>query len=192
MPESMCCRVDPLPIALFSNSYGIINLLRKEEFVFARLIRTEQFTGIKQGGVVMLEAVVGVDIAKKKFDVALFMNGKFKHKTCLNNRQGFEELSQWLKKQGVERVRVCMEATGTYGDELGTYGDELATYMHDAGHTVSIVNPARIKGFAQGELLRTKNDKVDAALIARFCVAMNPVVWTPPPPEIRRLQSLVK
>jgi transposase len=44
-----------------------------------------------------LEAVVGVDIAKKKYDVALFMNGKFKHKTCLNNRQGFEELSQWLK-----------------------------------------------------------------------------------------------
>jgi transposase len=133
----------------------------------------------------MLEAVVGVDIAKKKFDVALFMNGKFKHKTCLNKRQGFEELSQWLKRQGVERVRVCMEATGTYGDEL-------ATYMHDAGHTVSIVNPARIKGFAQRELLRTKNDKVDAALIARFCVAMTPEPWTPPPPEIRRLQSLVK
>ena len=133
----------------------------------------------------MLEAVVGVDIAKKKFDIALFMEGKFKHKTCLNTRQGFEELSQWLKRQGVERVRVCMEATGTYGDEI-------ATYMHDAGHTVSIVNPARIKGFAQGELLRTKNDKVDAALIARFCVAMNPEAWTPPAPKIRRLQSLVK
>jgi transposase len=133
----------------------------------------------------MLEAVVGVDIAKKKFDVALLMNGKFKHKTCLNTRQGFEELSQWLKRQGVECVRVCMEATGTYGDEL-------ATYMHDAGHTVSIVNPARIKGFAQSELLRTKNDKIDAALIARFCVAMNPEVWTPPSLKIRRLQSLVK
>lgn len=133
----------------------------------------------------MVEAVVGVDIAKRKFDVALFMNGKFKHKTCLNTRQGFEELSQWLKRQGVERVHVCMEATGTYGDEL-------ATYMHDERHTVSIVNPARIKGFAQSELLRTKNDKVDAALIARFCVAMNPEAWTPPPPEIRRLQSLVK
>ena len=48
----------------------------------------------------MLEAVVGVDIAKKKCDVALFMNGKFKHKTCLNNRQGFEELSQWLSGKG--------------------------------------------------------------------------------------------
>ena len=27
MPESMVCRLDPLPLALFSNSYGIRNLL---------------------------------------------------------------------------------------------------------------------------------------------------------------------
>jgi transposase len=73
-----------------------------------------------------------------------------------------------------------------------TYGDELATSMHDAGHTVSIVNPARIKGFAQSELMRTKNDKVDAGLIARFCLAMHPEPWTPVPPEMRRLQSLVR
>ena len=32
----------------------------------------------------------------------------------------------------------------------------MAIYMHDAGHTVSIVNPIRIKGFAQSELMRTK------------------------------------
>ena len=64
--------------------------------------------------------------------------------------------------------------------------------MHDAGHTVSIVNPARIKGFAQSELMRTKNDKVDAGLIARFCLAMHPDPWTPAPPEIRQLQALVR
>ncbi|MGD0277654.1 MAG: transposase [Syntrophales bacterium] len=78
-----------------------------------------------------------------------------------------ETLVLWLKKQKMDRVHACLEATGTYGDEL-------ALYLHDAGHIVSIVNPARIKGFAQSELLRTKNDKVDAALIARFCLAMNP------------------
>ena len=64
--------------------------------------------------------------------------------------------------------------------------------MHDAGHAVSIVNPARIKGFAQSELMRTKNDKVDAGLIARFCLAMYPEPWTPVPPEMRQLQSLVR
>jgi transposase len=57
---------------------------------------------------------------------------------------------------------------------------------------VSIVNPARIKGFAQSELLRTKNDKVDAGVIARFCDKMRPHLWTPLSPEIRTLQALVR
>jgi transposase len=69
---------------------------------------------------------------------------------------------------------------------------ELAIYLHEAGHMVSIVNPARIKGFAQRELLRTKTDKLDAALIARFCLVMKPGPWRPPSPEIRSLRALVR
>lgn len=52
------------------------------------------------------------------------------------------------------------------------YGEALSEYLHDRGFLVSIVKPARIKGFAQSELIRTKTDKTDAALIARFCVAI--------------------
>ena len=133
----------------------------------------------------MSESILGVDIAKRKFDAALLINDKLKHKVFKNNQEGFTELSSWLEKQGVGHIHVCMEASSTYGDEL-------ATSMHDAGHTVSIINPARIKGFAQSELMRTKNDKVDAGLIARFCHAMHPEPWTPVPPEMRRLQSLVR
>jgi transposase len=133
----------------------------------------------------MKEPILGVDIAKKKFDVALLVNDKQKHKVFTNNQEGFGELLGWLKKKGVEHVHLCLEASSTYGDEL-------ATYMHDAGHTVSIVNPARIKGFAQSELMRTKNDKVDAGLIARFCLAMHPEPWAPAPPEMRQLQALVR
>ena len=122
---------------------------------------------------------------KKKFDAALLVNDKLKHKVFRNDQEGFAELCLWLKKQGVDHVHVCMEASSTYGDEL-------ATRLHDQGHAVSIVNPARIKGFAQSELLRTKNDKVDAGLIARFCLAMHPEPWTPVPPGMRRLQALVR
>jgi transposase len=95
------------------------------------------------------------------------------------------ELNSWLKKHGGEHSRVCMEASSTYSEEL-------ATYLHDTGHTVSVVNPARIKGFAQSELLRTKNDKVDAGVIARFCHKMRPDLWIPLPPEIRQLQALIR
>lgn len=133
----------------------------------------------------MSETILGIDIAKQKFDVALFIKGKIKNKVLKNNKEGFEILSQWLQKQGVTYVHACLEATGSYGDNL-------ATYLHDTGHLVSIVNPARIKGFAQSELIRTKNDKVDAGLIARFCSKMRPEVWTPPSPEIRNLQALVR
>ena len=133
----------------------------------------------------MSVSVLGIDIAKQKFDAALLIDGKTKHKTCKNSAEGFETLMLWLEKQGIRKVHACLEATGNYGEDL-------AIYLHEAGHIVSIVNPARIKGFAQSELLRTKTDKLDAALIARFCLAMKPSPWSPPSPEIRSLRALVR
>ena len=133
----------------------------------------------------MSASILGIDLAKQKFDAALLVDGKTKHKTCRNSAGGFETLRLWLEKQGVEKIHACMEATGSYGEDL-------AIYLHEAGHMVSIVNPARIKGFAQSELIRTKTDKMDAALIARFCLAMKPREWTPPLPEIRSLKALVR
>ena len=133
----------------------------------------------------MSVSVLGIDISKQKFDAALLVDGKIKHKTCKNSAEGFETLTLWLEKQGVGKVHACLEATSNYGEDLGVY-------LHEAGHIVSIVNPARIKGFAQSEMMRTKTDKLDAALIARFCLVMKPGPWVPPPPEIRTLRALVR
>lgn len=128
---------------------------------------------------------VGIDLAKRKFDVALLVGEKMKHKTCSNDQAGFEELKGWLKRQGVEQAHICMEATGELYMRLGNS-------LVEAGYIVSVVNPARIKGFAQGMLVRTKTDKSDAALIARFCRAMEPAPWSPPAPELKELQALVR
>ena len=133
----------------------------------------------------MSVSVLGIDISKQKFDAALLIDGKTKHKTCKNSTEGFETLMIWLEKQGIQKVHACLEATGNYGEDL-------AISLHDAGHIVSIVNPARIKGFAQSELIRTKTDKIDAALIARFCLAMKPGAWIPPSSESRSLRALVR
>ena len=130
-------------------------------------------------------SVVGVDISKRKFDLVLLREGKSKHKTFLNDKTGFGRLIQWLGKQKVVSAHFCMESTNIYGEAL-------AECLCDQGYTVSIVNPARIKGFAQSELSRTKTDKSDAALIARFCIAMQPSPWTPDPTEIRELRALVR
>lgn len=129
--------------------------------------------------------VLGIDIAKRKFQVALLMGNKCKNKSCPNTAEGHKELLGWLKRQGVEQVHACLEATGNYGEAV-------ATALADAGHSVSLVNPARIQGFAQSEMSRTKNDQADAALIARFCRAMHPELWKPPAPEVRELRALVR
>ena len=133
----------------------------------------------------MSVSVLGIDIAKQKFDVALLVDGKTKHKTCKNSAEGFENLTLWLEQQKIQKVHACLEATGNYGEDL-------AIYLHEAGHMVSIVNPARIKGFAQSELIRTKTDKIDAGIIVRFCLAMKPEPWIPPSSEIRSLKALVR
>lgn len=128
---------------------------------------------------------LGIDIAKKTFDAALLRNDKLKHKKFLNNSDGFKELDAWLLKQSVIRIHACLEATGSYSEAL-------AIHLYHAGHTVSLVNPARIKAFGQAELQRNKTDRADATLIARFCSMHRPIAWVPPPPEIRELQALVR
>lgn len=128
---------------------------------------------------------VGIDISKRKFDVVILRNSKLKHKSFPNDKAGFQLFLQWLHRQKVNAAHVCMESTNIYGEAL-------AEYLFDNGYVVSIVNPARIKGFAQSELARTKTDKSDAARIARFCAAMQPAAWSPDPLEIRQLRALVR
>jgi transposase len=130
--------------------------------------------------------MLGIDIAKLKFNVCLInLNGKLKHKVFPNTASGFEQLRQWLTRQGIEHVHACLEATGTYGEAL-------SLFLHEAGQRVSVINPAAIKAFAQSRLSRTKTDRVDAELIARFCLAQTPPAWTPQPAEVRELQALVR
>lgn len=135
----------------------------------------------------MSKIAVGIDISKKTFDVALILNDKFKTKKFNNNQQGFKEFCEWLTQKVItlKEIHICMEATGSYGDAL-------ATYLFDAEYKVSVTNPTCIKGFGQSELSRTKTDKADAQLIARFCHTMDPAPWTPKPAHVRTLQTLVR
>ena len=126
---------------------------------------------------------LGIDIAKKKFDVALLRNGKFKTKVFENSEAGFAALKDWLHHHDADKVHACMEATGILFEEL-------ATVLAAEGHDVSVTNPLQIKAFGETLLSRTKTDKADARLIARFCETMKPSLWQPDAPEIRQLKAL--
>ena len=130
--------------------------------------------------------ILGIDISKLKFNVCLIReDGKLRHRVFTNTQVGFSQLSEWLKKNHVAQVHACLEATGTYSEAL-------ATYLSDNNHQVSVVNPAATKAYAGAQLSRTKTDKVDAELIARFCQTQKPQLWKPAPPEVRELQALVR
>lgn len=128
---------------------------------------------------------LGIDISKDSFHLELSVNDKLRHRKFANRKEGFTELCVWLAKHKTAQVHACLEATGTYSEDL-------AIYLHQRGHVVSVVNPAQIKAFGQSELLRNKDDRPDAGLIRRFCEKQRPAAWTPPPPHLRELRALTR
>jgi transposase len=129
-------------------------------------------------------AVVGIDVSKRKLDIALLANGTLKSKVMPNTAAGYSELAKWLGIQGValDSVHVCMESTGAYSEPV-------ALALVDLGVKVSVVDPASVKGFGQSMVIRNKNDKADAGIIARYCAMMQPALWQPPSPEQRQLRG---
>lgn len=135
--------------------------------------------------------IIGIDVAKATFDIALPLGqGKYRTRSKIaNNAQGWEQLLAWRQKHAPEAA-VGMEATGIYHQAL-------AEHLVAAGVTVYVINPAQIKAYGQSELLRTKTDRTDAKLIARFFQArqleperLRP--YLPPTPAQRKLQALVR
>lgn len=129
--------------------------------------------------------ILGIDIAKHKFDIALLLDGKVKNKVFANTPAGFAALSAWLMQHKVTRTHACMEATGIYWEAL-------ATYLAEQEHQVSVVNPAQIAAYSKSLLQRGKTDLQDARIIARFCERERPAPWQPTPAAQRELLQLVR
>jgi len=129
--------------------------------------------------------ILGLDVGKRELHAVLLQDNRAASKSVPNSPSGIAQLQTWLKNRKVSHVHACLEATGGWSEDV-------AIALHEAGHVVSLVNPSRIKAFAQSEMLRTKTDRIDAAAIARFCRMHVPAPWKPPAPEIRTLQGLVR
>jgi transposase len=131
-------------------------------------------------------ATLGIDVSKENLEVTLLTaEGQQQKGQFANTQSGFKKLQGWLKKRRFKSLQVCLEATNVYWEEV-------AEFLHQQGYQVSVVNPARIKGFAQSQLRRNKTDPLDSEVIAQFCVALKPALWRPPTPEQRQLRALVR
>jgi len=81
---------------------------------------------------------------------------------------------------------VVLEATDSYHEML-------AETVFNAYCKVSVVNPAYTKYFAQSLGLKTKNDRVDSTVLAKYALKMHTELnlWQPPSPVYRQLRSLL-
>jgi transposase len=57
----------------------------------------------------MIQPVLGIDIAKETFDVALIVEGKIQHEHLDNNAKGFKRLCQWAERYTHESIHACLE-----------------------------------------------------------------------------------
>lgn len=129
---------------------------------------------------------LGIDVGKAKLYVCLMFDKRSQHSSVFDNTaEGHNQLVSWLIEQNAQSAHVCMEATGQYGYRI-------ACHLYQQGYQVSIVNPTRIKGFAASLMQRSKSDRIDAKVIAQFCVALEPLLWQPPPEEQQCLQELMR
>lgn len=127
---------------------------------------------------------VGIDVAKDKFDVALFSNNKHLHRYFNNDKKGHREFLKWLNIQ-TEIPWVCMEATGHYSELI-------ADFLNGYNIRTSIVNPLQIKNFARMKLSRNKNDIIDAQIIQEYCEKMQPITFVSRSDEQKELKDLTK
>ena len=101
--------------------------------------------------------VAGIDVAKDKVDVCI--RSLSLKRTFASTAEGRRELTSWLGRHKIGKA--VMEASGGYEREW-------AKALRDVRIEVRIVDPKRVRSFAQSAGRLAKNDTIDAEMIAWF------------------------
>lgn len=139
----------------------------------------------------MDRAAIGIDVSKKTLDVAVTVDGEeiIAAGKFANDTKGHKALHKWVNKQvrkhGDAKAHYTMEATGSYSEDLHEY-------LCESAETVTVENPMKIKSFSKMQIMRTKTDAADAAVIARYAWITKPATTPPTEPALKRLRALVR
>ena len=121
----------------------------------------------------------GVDVGRDFLDVALAPSGQAFR--VANQPSGIRTAVERLQRGGVRKVVL---------ESIGTYGARLVRALAEGGFDTGIVDPRRIKALRLAEGGRAKTDRLDAALIARFALAMHDAARPVPGPETYQIRAL--
>lgn len=125
-----------------------------------------------------LPQTVGIDISKATLDV--YVSPADCERQFANTIKGLKELIDWLGQWPIDRI--AYEATGAYHRLL-----ELAL----ADLPCVKLNPARARQFAQAAGTLAKTDRIDAVILARMAVTLQPPVRPANTPQQAKLAELI-
>ena len=112
--------------------------------------------------------VTGIDVGKFELHISISSSGE--HRQVRNHEDAFETLVDWLREAGVERV--VLEPTSRYHRPV-------SRRLRDADFPVVEINPLRARRFAEAFGRFGKNDRVDAAMLAKLGQVMDFEARTP-------------
>ena len=135
--------------------------------------------------------IIGIDVSKASLDCAYLRDpdqDKAKRKSCHNEVRCFTSLLAWA----AARSGLPVSALAFIIEPTHVYHEQLVQFLHKAGATVYLVNPGRVRKFAEGIGILSKNDLVDADLLVRYgLMARNLIAYAPVPQELKDLRSLL-
>lgn len=117
--------------------------------------------------------VLGLDVAKRTVEACLLVSDqKPARLSFANSPQGFKQLMRWLHGFESQNIHACLEPTGVYSKGL-------AKFLYHAGLRVSQVNSYVVQSHGRSKSIRSKTDRIDAFLLADYCLKENPPAWEP-------------
>ena len=126
-----------------------------------------------------MKTTIGVDISKAHLDAHRLpdgASGRFP-----NDRRGVNALIEWCGRCEIERIVY---------EPTGAYHRVLEERLLAANLPLAKVNPLQARRFAQACGTRAKTDAVDAAVLARMGMALQPATLSPPPENQTDLKAL--
>lgn len=123
---------------------------------------------------------IGIDVGKDTLDVFIYESDL--HWQTQNNPIAIKALVSRLSRY--KHTRIVIEATGGYERDL-------AYALSERGLSLVVVQPMKVRQFANAQGILAKTDKIDARVIAQFGAILQPEPRPLPCTEIREIRDFL-